>query len=117
MKNIKNSIFRGQVWLANLDPTIGSEIKKTRPVLVVSNDINNTHNSVVTIIPITSNVEKVFSFEVFIEKNIANLPKDSKVKTDQLRTIDKKRLVKPLGEIPESLMKNVSNAIKLHLDL
>ena len=46
------SIKRGEVWLANLDPTIGGEIRKTRPVLVVSNNANNTHNQVVSILPI-----------------------------------------------------------------
>ena len=49
------NIKRGEIWLANLDPTIGSEIQKTRPVAVVSNNINNTHNNVITILPITSN--------------------------------------------------------------
>lgn len=111
------NINRGEVWLANLDPTIGAEIKKTRPVLVVSNNTNNTHNNVVTVIPITSNVERVFSFEVFLEKGIANLPKDSKIKTDQIRTIDRKRLVKPLGQLPKSLMSEVASVIKLHLSL
>ena len=88
------TIKRGDIWLANLDPTIGNEIKKTRPVIVVSNNINNLHNNIITILPITSNTEKVFSFEVFIAKGIANLPKNSKVKADQIRAIDKIRLSK-----------------------
>jgi mRNA interferase MazF len=57
---------RGEIWLANLDPTVGGEIKKTRPVVIISNDINNVHNSVVTVLPITSNVKRVFSFEVLL---------------------------------------------------
>ena len=58
MMNIK----RGSIWLANLDPTVGSEIRKTRPVVVVSNDVNNTNNNVVTVVPITSNTTHVYSF-------------------------------------------------------
>ena len=91
------NIKRGEIWLANLDPSIGNEIKKTRPVVVVSNDVNNAHNNVVSVLPITSNVSKVFSFEVFLEKGRAGLPKDSKAKADQIRTLDKSRFTKNVG--------------------
>ena len=111
------NIKRGEIWLANLDPTIGSEIQKTRPVAVESNNINNTHNNVITILPITSNTTKVFSFEVLLQKGIANLPKDSKVKADQIRTIDKVRLIKKIGTIPTSYLTQINAAIQLHLDL
>ena len=108
---------RGEIWLANLDPTIGSETKKTRPVIVVSNDVNNVHNNVITALPITSNVTKVFSFEVLLPKGTANLPKDSKAKADQIRTIDKSRLVRRIGLLPPSFMIFIEDAIKRHLDL
>ena len=62
MMNIK----RGSIGLANLDATVGSEIHKTRPVIIVSNDINNINNNVITVLPITSNTMHVFSFEVFL---------------------------------------------------
>lgn len=110
-------IKRGEVWLANLDPTVGGEIQKTRPVVVVSNDTNNQYNSVVTVLPITSNVERVFTFEVYIPKAMANLPKDSKAKADQIRTLDKSRLVKRLGTLPQSIVVLVDAAIKRHLFL
>ena len=110
------SIKRGEVWLANLDPTIiGGEIKKTRPVLVVSNNANNTHNQVVSILPITSSVAKIFSFEVFLPKGVANLPKDSKAKADQIRTLDKSRLVKRIGLLSPPYMTLIEEAIKIHL--
>lgn len=111
------SIKRGEIWLANLDPAIGSEIQKTRPVLVVSNDVNNTHNNVITVLPITSNVSKVFSFKVFLPKGTANLPKDSKAKADQIRAIDKSRLAKRIGLIPASFQVLIQQAIKKHLEL
>lgn len=94
------NIKRLEIWLAALDPTFGSEIQKTRPVLVVSNDKNNKHNSVVSILPITSNTAFVADFDVFISKGTANLPKDSKAKADQIRTLDKQRLIKKLENYP-----------------
>jgi len=111
------NIKRAEIWLANLDPTLGSEIKKTRPVLIVSNNANNTHDQVVSVLPITSNTQHLFSFEVFFPKCIGNLPKDSKVKADQIRTLDKSRLIKKIGTIPNSYLALVENAVKLHLAL
>ena len=111
------SIKRSEIWLANLNPTIGSEINKTRPVIVVSNDTNNKHNNVITIIPITSNIDRIFSFEVFIPKNEANLPKDSKAKADQIRTIDKTRLTKRIGILSDKYIQEIDIALMLHLGL
>lgn len=111
------NIERGKIYLANLDPTIGGEIKKTRPVLVISNDINNKHNMTVTVIPITSNTERIFPFEVFLKKGTGNLPKDSKLKADQIRTIDKSRLIKEIGKLIISKITEIEEAIKIHLDL
>ncbi len=54
------TIKRGEIWLANLDPTVGHEIKKTPPVVIVSNNINNQHNDIVTVLPVTSNIAKVY---------------------------------------------------------
>ncbi len=111
------NIKRGEIWLANLDPTIGNEINKTRPVVIVSNNTNNAHNNVLSILPVTSNTNHIFSFEVFLQKGIANLPKDSKVKADQIRSIDKVRLIKKIGTIPATYITQINNAIQLHLDL
>ncbi len=65
------SIRRGEIFLVNFDPTIGSEAKKTRPAVVVSNDINNAHSPIVSISPITSNVAGVYSFEVEVPAGTA----------------------------------------------
>lgn len=111
------NIKRGSVWLANLDPTIGSEIRKTRPVVVVSNDVNNMNNNVITVLPVTSNTTHVYSFEVLLLKGIANLPKDSKAKADQIRTLDKSRLVKSIGTLPDNYIDLIDEAVKLHLAL
>lgn len=110
-------IRRGDVWLAALDPTIGGEIQKTRPVIVVSNDVNNAHNSVISVIPLTSNVTRVLSFEVHIPASVGGLTKESKAKTDQIRTVDKSRLVKHYGALPNAYVQLLNDALKLHLAL
>jgi len=112
------SIKRGETYLAALDPVIGKEIAKTRPVVVVSNDINNEYSGTVTVFPITSaSMGKVYPFEVFLPKGSGRLPKDSKVKADQIRTLDKRRLVKRIGKLEHTLMEAIESAIKIHLGL
>ena len=112
------NIKRGEVYLATLDPVIGREISKTRPVVIVSNDKNNAFSGTVTIIPISSqNIDKIYPFEVFLPKGSADLPKNSKVKADQIRTIDKTRIISHIGALKASEMEIIERAIKVHLDL
>ena len=112
------SIKRGNIFLANLDPVVGHEISKTRPVIVVSNDIGNTYSGTVTIIPITSkNLEKIYPFEIYLPKTSTHLSKNSKGKADQIRTLDKTRLVKQVGRLSPELIVNLDKAIKVHLNL
>lgn len=93
------------------------ETKKTRPALVVSNDINNEVSETVTVLPITSKTDHVFPFEVFLESNKYGLKEDSKVKTNQIRTVDKKRLGKLIGILDEQRMGKVETALLLHLGI
>ncbi|HYA43356.1 MAG TPA: type II toxin-antitoxin system PemK/MazF family toxin [Syntrophobacteraceae bacterium] len=112
------TIRRAEVYLAGLDPVIGREIEKTRPVVVVSNDLNNEFSGTVTVLPITSGgLEKIYPFEVLLPKGTANLPKDSKVKANQIRTLDRSRLVKFIGELPKDIMAGIDKAMMLHLGL
>lgn len=112
------TIRRGDVYLAALDPVVGREIAKTRPVVVVSNDLNNEFSGTVTVLPITSgSLEKIYPFEVLLPKGTANLPKDSKVKANQIRTLDRSRLVKRIGELPTDIMAGIEKALMLHLSL
>ena len=111
------NIKRGGIYIALLDPVIGKEISKTRPVLVISNNVNNNFSGTVTVLPITSQkLIKIYPFEVFLSKGVGNLPKDSKIKSDQIRTLDKTRLVSYLGYITDTIMEKVENAVKIHLD-
>ena len=112
------SIRRGEVYVAALDPVVGREISKTRPVLVVSNDLNNQFSGTVTILPITSmNLDKIYPFEALLPKGCGGLPKDSKVKADQVRTLDKTRLAKLLGKVDQKQIAAINKAIMLHLGL
>ena len=111
-------IRRGGCYLATLDPVIGHEISKTRPVVVISNDKNNEFSGTVTVLPITSkNLRKIYPFEVFLPKGEANLPKNSKVKADQIRTLDKSRLVKLIGTLDENQIERIDKAARIHLAL
>lgn len=110
-------IKRGEVFLVNFDPTIGAEAKKTRPAVVVSNDINNAHSPIVSIAPITSNVTKVYSFEVEIPQGVGGLKTRSKVMVNQTRAVDKIQLIKKLGHLPEQILSDINEALKLNYDL
>jgi len=111
------SIKRGDVFLVNFDPTVGAEAKKTRPALIVSNDINNIHSPIVSIAPITSNVTKIYSFEVEVSTGTGGLKTRSKIMVNETRAVDKLRLIKQFGHLPDELMKQADKALKLHYDL
>lgn len=108
---------RGEIYYANLDPTIGAEIKKKRPVIVISNDANNRAASTITIIPITSNITKVYPFEVLLEQKDSGLSKPSKAQCHQIRTISKLRMTgKKAGCVNAAILKRIQSALELHLD-
>jgi mRNA interferase MazF len=111
------SIKRGEVFLVNFDPTVGAEARKTRPAVVVSNDINNAHSPIVSISPITSNVTRVYTFEVEIPAQTGGLDLVSKVMVNQTRAVDKARFIKKLGHLPQIIMKEVDRALRLHYEL
>lgn len=114
---MKNFPERGEIYLVCLDPIIGSEINKTRPALIISNDINNQAAKTVTVIPITSNIEKVYPFETLLSSQESGLPKNSKVKCNQIRTVDKKRLVKSIGKVSIEKIKEVEDSLLIHIGM
>ena len=111
------AIRRGEIYWVNMDPAIGAEIKKTRPALVVSNDENNKFSPLITIIPITSTTKTPYPFEVSVSQGSGGLKKASLIKANQVRTVDKKRIVgKPLGPaLSSQIMDRVAQALKVHL--
>ena len=111
------SIERGDVFLVNFDPTVGAEAKKIRPAVIVSNNVNNAYSPLVSISPITSNVGKVYSFEVEVPARTGGLKTRSKVMPNQTRAVDKIRLLKKMGHLPQELIDEINRALKLHYDL
>ena len=107
---------RGELYWVNLDPTIGSEIAKTRPAVIVSNDTGNQYADRVIVAPISSgNTQKVYPFEVLLNAGEGGLPQASKVLLDQLRTVDKARLGHHIGRLSRERMEEVNRAIRLSL--
>jgi len=112
------TVKKWHIYLANLDPTIGSEQGKTRPVLVISEDDVNTYLNCVNIIPITSKKEDRFIYpnEVLLTAGSSELKNDSIALCHQIRTIDKKRLISHLGIVEhKSLKKEIFDAISFQL--
>lgn len=109
---------RGEIYYADLSPTIGTEIRKRRPVLIVSNEANNRAANTVTILPITSNVSRIYPFEIPLSSRDSGLPKPSKAQAQQIRTISKERFRGgALGRLSSTAMRKADDAMRLHLDL
>ena len=108
-----------EIWIADLNPRIGTESGKTRPVLVVQTDLLNLLPHPSTIIcPITSNIErKADILRVHIKKGTARLHQDCDIMLDQIRAIDNNRLVKKIGSIPDELSNKVMENLRIILDL
>ena len=108
---------RGEVYMADLDPVIGSEQGGTRPVLIIQNDQGNRHGTTVIVAALTAKPKKPgLPTHVSIPKGQGGLWRDSTVLTEQLRTIERTRLGQLLGEIPPEAMRRVNRALILSLD-
>lgn len=109
---------RGEIFLANLEPIKGSEQGGIRPVLIIQNDISNTYSPVTIISAITSKIfDKEYPTNVFIAKQESKLDKDSTILLNQIRTIDKTRLIKKISNLSYQVMMKVDFAIKASLGL
>jgi mRNA interferase MazF len=100
----------------SFDPTLGSETRRRRPAVVVSNDASNRFAPIVTVVPVTSNVEKVYPFEVLLPKRLG-LARDSKAMANQIRTVSKERLGRRLCALPPEVVAQIEEAILLHLGI
>lgn len=109
---------RGDIFLVDFDPSIGSEIKKVRPALIVQNNIDNEYSPLVIVAAITSKFgEKLYPTEVFIRAAESGLGRDSVVQLNQIRSIDKQRLVRRVGSVGENTLSLVDKSILLSLGL
>ncbi|MFC1856192.1 type II toxin-antitoxin system PemK/MazF family toxin [Thermodesulfobacteriota bacterium] len=109
---------RGEIYLLNFDPTIGAEIKKTRPALIVQNDVANQYSAITIVAAITSQFdEPLYPTEVLISIPEGGLTKDSVALLNQIRSIDKRRLIKRLGVVKSKTMEQVDQAIEISMGL
>ena len=109
---------RGEIYLVGFDPTVGHEIEKTRPAVVIQNGISNQHSPIAIVAAISSQFsEPPFPREVVIEPADSGLPKRSAVIVNQIRSVDRLRLQKRIGRLSRQSMKRVDEAIKISLGL
>jgi mRNA interferase MazF len=108
---------RGEVWLVNFDPAMGSEIQKTRPALVIQNDIGNRVSEVTIVGAITTTVKRNYPFQVHLPAGEGGVTADSFVTLNQIRSVDRRRLARRLGTVSEATMKAVDQAIVISLGI
>jgi mRNA interferase MazF len=111
---------RGDIVSINLEPARGSEAEGRRPAVIVSNDTANSiatrlRRGVITVVPMTSNVERVFAFQVRLPAVETGLSRDSKAQAEQVRSIAVERVGPRLGVVPAALMSELDEALRLHL--
>jgi len=104
---------RGEVWWVNFDPAVGGEIRKQRPAVIVSNDAANKYLNRVQVVPLTSQVGRVYPSEAVVSLG----GRRSKVMADQLTTVSKLRLINRVGELSAGDMQKVERAIRVQLGL
>jgi len=104
---------RGDVWWVNFDPSVGGEIRKKRPVVIISNDAANKYLNRVQVVTLTSQVDRVYPSEAVVEVQ----GRRSKAMADQLTTISKQRLMDQEGRLGRADMRKVEHAVKIQLGL
>ncbi len=115
-------MLRGEIRLVDLEPVRGAKANKRRPAVIVSNDNANTTSArlgrgVVTVAPLTSNITRVFPFQVLLPAAETGVPVDSKAQAEQVRSVSVERLGPVIGRLPTHLMTKLDDALRLHLQL
>ncbi|PTA68813.1 type II toxin-antitoxin system PemK/MazF family toxin [Deinococcus arcticus] len=110
-------IRRGDIYLVNFAPARENEADSLRPAVIVTNNAANAQNVVVTVIPLTTNVERVYHFQLLLPNQRTGLDHDSKAQVEQIRSVALSRVRKRLGQVPADLMTELDGKMRLHLGL
>ncbi|MBZ0273868.1 type II toxin-antitoxin system PemK/MazF family toxin [bacterium] len=114
----KSNPKRGEIYLTDFDPTRSAEIQKKRPALIIQNDLSNEYSPITIVAPITSRFnERLYPTEVFVAAGGGGLTADSVVLLNQIRAMDKRRLIRRLGALEPRTMKDVDRALTISLAL
>lgn len=113
---------RGEIRWVDLEPVRGSEANKSRPAIIVSNDSANRTaerlgRGVITVVPITSNVDRVYPFQVLLPADVTGLERDFKAQAEQVRSVAIERVGRRCGALPPALVGDVDRALRIHLSL
>lgn len=115
-------MLRGEIRLVDLNPVRGNEANKRRPAVIVSNDRANSTaarlgRGVITVVPVTSNVDRVLPFQTFLPAAATGLRQDSKAQAEQVRSVTVERIGVALGRAPADVMAQLDDALRVHLQL
>jgi mRNA interferase MazF len=113
---------RGEIFSVSFDPARGSEAAKTRPAVVVSNDAANATatrlgRGVITVVPVTSNITRIYPFQVLLPARQTGMRHDSKAQAEQIRSVAVERVGGRLGQLPAALITELDRALRVHLSL
>lgn len=115
-------MLRGEIRLTDLEPALAGEADKRRPAIIVSNDRANATaarlgRGVVTVVPVTSNVTRVFPFQVLLPAEETGIRRESKAQAEQVRSVSVERIGPVIGRLPTHLLAQLDDALRLHLQL
>ena len=113
---------RGDIITVNLDPAVGSEARKIRPAVVVSNDVADATaarlgRGVITVVPVSSNIARIYPFQVLLLASQTGLARDSKAQAEQVRSVAVERIGTRMGRLPAAVMRELDDALRVHLSL
>lgn len=104
---------RGEVWWVNFEPSVGGEIKKQRPAVIMSNDVSNKFLNRVQVVPLTSQIDKLYPSEAYVQFG----GKQAKALADQITTVSKLRLLNKAGHLSKADIEQIEKAVRTQLDL